>query len=284
MLPRPVRKRTPAGRGDRPSAGRSRRRTLRCIRVPGDSVGHGIEATVDGRAVLIGKRELLESRGVSITLAGRQQLAGGGCTAMLSFAIDGDGKPGSLASRIVCGPRPDCRFQRRAGCRSRQNRGAGVGRRARAPGAADALDDMARVHGRHGDRGRPRARPSEEPRDWRRGRPGAVRCGGSRLAHRRAARARRAPWVVRRLTRRSDGHDLATDRAFAERVEAIRSACWNDTPALQARSMPRGQSAELHRPRDTGGREVARPAPCWRHRRRPAWCAARSVSRQAGSR
>ena len=52
-------------------------------------VGHGIEAAVDGRAVLIGKRELLESRGVSITLAGRaEQLAGDGCTAMF-VAIDG---------------------------------------------------------------------------------------------------------------------------------------------------------------------------------------------------
>ena len=49
--------------------------------------------------------------------------------------------------------------------------------------------------------------------------------------------------------------------AFAERVEAIRSACWNDTPALQARSMPRGQSAEplIGRATLAAARLLARP-------------------------
>jgi Cu+-exporting ATPase len=52
-------------------------------------VGHGIEATVDGHAVLVGKASLLRDRGIQTTLEGRAgDLAAAGRTAMF-VAIDG---------------------------------------------------------------------------------------------------------------------------------------------------------------------------------------------------
>jgi len=52
-------------------------------------VGHGVEATIDGRAVLIGKASLLSERGVTITLAARAaELATLGRTPMF-VAVDG---------------------------------------------------------------------------------------------------------------------------------------------------------------------------------------------------
>lgn len=52
-------------------------------------VGHGVEATVDGRAVLVGKAALLEQRGISSTLAERAAgLAALGRTPMF-VAVDG---------------------------------------------------------------------------------------------------------------------------------------------------------------------------------------------------
>lgn len=52
-------------------------------------VGHGVEATVDGRPLLVGRATLLQQRGVAITLADRAaQLAGSGRTPMF-VAIDG---------------------------------------------------------------------------------------------------------------------------------------------------------------------------------------------------
>ena len=52
-------------------------------------VGHGVEATIDGRAVLIGKASLLSERGVAVTLAERAaELAALGRTPMF-VAVDG---------------------------------------------------------------------------------------------------------------------------------------------------------------------------------------------------
>lgn len=52
-------------------------------------VGHGVEATIDGHAVLVGKAALLEQRGVPVTLGGRaDELGAKGRTAMF-VAVDG---------------------------------------------------------------------------------------------------------------------------------------------------------------------------------------------------
>lgn len=52
-------------------------------------VGHGVEATVDGRGLLVGKAALLEQRGITIMLSGKAaELAGMGRTPMF-VAVDG---------------------------------------------------------------------------------------------------------------------------------------------------------------------------------------------------
>ncbi|MBX3358893.1 MAG: copper-translocating P-type ATPase [Phycisphaeraceae bacterium] len=52
-------------------------------------VGHGVEAVVDGRAVLVGNAAMLEQRGIKVTLGGRaEELAGQGRTPMF-VAVDG---------------------------------------------------------------------------------------------------------------------------------------------------------------------------------------------------